>query len=329
MTAPHNTILLGDAATRLRELPAASVDCVITSPPYYRLRDYGVAGQLGLEPTVDAWVENLRAVCGELARVLKPTGSLWLNLGDAYSRAPRYGAPPKSLFLAPERLLVALAADGWIVRNKVVWAKTNPMPETVMDRLTTAHDAVYFLTRSPRYFFDLDAVRLPFRHDASSAAILDAEVDWRGGNPGDVWHLPRASLRAHGATFPVQLVEWPLLATCPERVCARCSAPWLRWPGRSVVIGKRRRQPHVGFVRRYDAHWRVARTLGRLAPGCGCRAGTRLGLVLDPFSGTGTVGVVAQQHGRDWLGIEINPAYVRLAERRLAANAPPGLERAA
>src|SRR6202022_4328448 len=106
----------------------ACVDSTISSPPYYQLRDYGVQGQLGLEATVREWVEQLRAVCQELGRVLKPTGSLWLNLGDSYSPHARYGAPPKSLLLAPERLLLALAGDGWTVRNKVIWAKTNPMP---------------------------------------------------------------------------------------------------------------------------------------------------------------------------------------------------------
>lgn len=327
-TLPRNAILLGDAVARLRELPPACIDCVITSPPYYRLRDYGVAGQLGLEPTVDAWVTSLRAVCAELARVLKPSGSLWLNLGDAYSRHPRYGAPAKSLFLAPERLLVALAADGWVTRNRVVWAKTNPMPHMVADRLSGGHDAVYFLTRSQRYFFDLDAVRLPFRHDARSAAALDPDLDWRGGNPGDVWRLPRGSFGSgHFATFPTALVERPLLATCPERVCVRCGTPWSRRPGQTVVIGQRRRQPHIGLVRRYGAHWRVARTLGELAASCRCGAGTRPGVVLDPFFGTGTVGVVAAAHGRDWVGIEISPAYVKLAEQRLGRTAP--LEQAA
>jgi len=315
---PRNTILVGDALTRLRELPTASVDCVITSPPYYRLRDYGVAGQLGLEATVDAWVANLRAVGAELARVLKPGGSLWLNLGDAYSRESPYGAPPKSLFLAPERLVVALAGDGWLVRNKVAWVKTNAMPETVADRLTTAHDVIYFLTRAPRYYFDLDAVRLPFRHDARSAALVDQRHDWRGGNPGDVWQLPRASCPAHGATFPLTLVERPLLATCPERVCVRCGAPWTRQPGRTVVVGRRRTAQGAGLIRRYNTHWRVARQLGAPTRSCRCRAGVRPGIVLDPFFGTGTVGVVAAAHGRDWLGVEISPASVRLAEQRLA-----------
>ena len=133
---PRNTILTGDAATMLAELPEASVDCVVTSPPYYQLRDYGQPGQLGLEPTVDGWVEAVRAVAGQVARVLKPSGAFWLNLGDSFSRHRKYGAPAKGLLLAPERLVLALAKDGWLVRNKVIWAKTNPMPSSIRDRLT-------------------------------------------------------------------------------------------------------------------------------------------------------------------------------------------------
>src|SRR5450759_3518056 len=146
--SPRRQLLIGDAAETLRLLPTGSIDCCITSPPYFQLRDYGVTGQLGMEPQIDDWVANLRAVMREVARVFKPTGSLWLNLGDAYSRGSRYGAPTKSLLLGPERLLLGLAADGWLVRNKVVWAKPNPMPHAVRDRLNTTYEVVYFLTRS-------------------------------------------------------------------------------------------------------------------------------------------------------------------------------------
>src|SRR5579885_1859987 len=140
-----NRIIVGDAVEKLRTLPADSIDCVVTSPPYFQLRDYGAAGQLGLEGSVDDWVTTLRAVMRAVARVLKPAGSVWLNLGDTYSSDHRLGAPPKSLLLGPERLLLALAADGWIVRNKVSWAKPNPMPHSVTDRLNTTYEVVYFL----------------------------------------------------------------------------------------------------------------------------------------------------------------------------------------
>ena len=344
----RNHILSGDVRDRLADLPAASIDCVITSPPYFQLRDYGIGGQLGLEPTVGGWVDEMRVAFNGLARVLKPTGSLWLNLGDTYSRHAKFGAPPKSLLLAPERLLLALADDGWIVRNKVIWAKTNPMPHAVADRLSSSHDVVYFLTRSPIYFFDLDAIRVPHRSstnsvrggvyppDAASAPL------WRqrgggnrglaaqraqgrvghelGKNPGDVWQLAGACFRgAHFATFPPSLVERPLLSTCPELICDRCGTPFKRATRvRREERGTRRPQRSEPRVLRYQRSYRVIRERGPLLPTCRCGASARTGVVLDPFFGAGTVGLVAERHGRDWVGIELNPAYAKLAERRLA-----------
>jgi site-specific DNA-methyltransferase (adenine-specific) len=238
---PRNEILAGDVLNRLVELPNDSIDCVITSPPYYQMRDYGVSGQLGLEACVEDWVTNLRAVCRQLARVLKPTGSVWLDLGDAFSRHTRYGAPPKGLLLAPERLLIALAADGWIVRNKIVWAKTNAMPTSVGDRLNLTYDIVYLLTRSPRYFFDLDAIREPVidttpqtrravqATSRSGFAPQPRAGDLVGKNPGDVWRIPAQGFTgAHFATFPPALLRRPILASCPERICTVCGTPWRR-----------------------------------------------------------------------------------------------------
>ena len=179
--SPRNAVLIGDALERLRELPSESVDCVITSPPYFGLRDYGVTGRLGQECSVDQWADNLRAVCRELFRVLTTHGSLWLNLGDAYSRHLRYGAPPKSLLLGPEKLVRALVQDGWLLRNKVVWAKTNPLPSPSKDRLTNAHEFVYFLVKRPSYYFDLDAIREPLTsvRKPSTGTGSPAVCPWR------------------------------------------------------------------------------------------------------------------------------------------------------
>src|ERR1700733_8910326 len=127
---PRRKLLLGDAIERLRELPDDSIDCCVTSPPYYALRDYFVPGQIGLEPSVDDWVNDLVAVMAEVGRVLKPAGSLWLNLGDSFSKHLKFGAPPKSMLAAPERLLLALMNDGWIVRSKVIWSKSNGLPNS-------------------------------------------------------------------------------------------------------------------------------------------------------------------------------------------------------
>jgi site-specific DNA-methyltransferase (adenine-specific) len=319
--SPRNAVLIGDALERLRELADESIDCVITSPPYFGLRDYGVDGQLGQEDEVEGWVENVRAVCRQLHRVLAPHGSLWLNLGDAYSRHERYGAPAKSLLLGPERVARALVGDGWLLRNKVVWAKSNPLPSPSKGRLTNAHEFVYFFVKRPSYYFDLDAIREPLtsvrkpsagsRTPQAALGVLAGGRDGLvamqrkglsghplGKNPGDVWRIGSSSYRgAHFATFPPELIRRPLLATCPPQVCTRCGQPWRR-STRPVIFkdGQPQQRPYVP---------------------CDCQAPTRPGLVLDPFFGTGTVALMAQAHHRDWLGIELNPAYLTLAENRL------------
>jgi len=334
MTASHNRhrdvarnqILLGDALDRLRDVPDPSIDMVLTSPPYFRLRNYAVSGQLGLEAHVDDWIASLRAVCQEVARVLVPTGTLWLNLGDTYATHPSQGARPKSLVMAPERLALALQRDGWIVRNKIVWAKTNPMPSNARDRLSCTYEVIYVLARQPRYFFDLDAIRVPHRSTAPKlhrlAGTREREA-WRGPNgddasglaklkaagrvghplgknPGDVWHLATSSFRgAHHATFPVTLATRAIQAGCPEARCTACRLPWQR---------------------------RVIRALGgaatraALAPTCSCRASIEPGLVLDPFMGSGSTAVAAEQLQRDWLGIELNPDFTALANDRIASS---------
>lgn len=328
---PRNTVLVGDVRDRLAELPDASVDTAITSPPYVALRNYGMDAQIGAIADTDAWITDMRRVGQELARVLKPTGSWWLNLGDSYSRHQRSGAPAKSLLLAPERLAVALIEDGWTIRNKVIWAKTNPMPNSVSDRLACTWEVIYFLVRSPTYHFDLDAIRIPHRSsnrgrptgnpNAVYPPAAAGPASWAGPlagsnsglarlkaqglaghplgkNPGDVWTLATANFRGqHFAVFPESLVRTPLLATCPEKVCARCGTPWLTDPARTVG--------------------RLA-VRGHLRPACRCRASTVPGVVLDPFFGAGTVGVVAEAHGRDWIGIELNPEFAQLAEQRIA-----------
>lgn len=341
---PRRRILLGDAADRLRQLPVGSVDCVITSPPYYMLRNYGVEKQLGLEPHVDQWAEGLRLVCRGLSEVLKPTGSLWLNLGDSFSRHVKFGAPPKSLLAAPERLLLGLMADGWTCRGKVIWSKPNPMPSSVTDRLNMTYEIVYHLVRSRRYYFDLDAVREPHRSAGSRTArpAIGKAPSWAGPlagsqdglrkarpdgvpghalgkNPGDVWVIPTRGFHgAHFATFPEALVVRPLLATCPEVICTKCGEPWRRevTSERVAVKAATSPRPEDPNVFRFKASWNTLRRVGDLIP-CGCGAPTVPGVVLDPFFGSGTVGVVAEQHDRDWVGIELNSDYAELASDRL------------
>jgi site-specific DNA-methyltransferase (adenine-specific) len=350
MSAARNTILTGEALAQLRTLPKNSIDTVVTSPPYFLLRRYDAGdGEIGIEETVTDYVRRLVAVLDELARVLKPGGSVWLNLSDGYSRHERYGAPPKSLLLAPERVLTALSNSGWIVRNKVVWAKPNPMPASVRDRLTCSWEALFLLVRSPLYFFDLDAIRIPHRSQRSASSpsgdslkynggkrpewagplagsndgLLKARAEGRSGhllgkNPGDVWTVATAGYRgAHFATFPETLIRRPILATCPERVCSSCGKPW-KQASRSSVVGSRVPTPRDDYVMRHASGWLTLHERGELEPGCGCQVGFRPGLVLDPFMGSGTTALVAESLGREWLGIELKPDYVELATERIA-----------
>jgi site-specific DNA-methyltransferase (adenine-specific) len=317
-------ILVGDAIANVRKLPADSIDSVVTSPPYFRLRNYGEAGQLGLEATIDDWVQQLRVLLTELRRVLVPTGTIWLNLGDSYSTHRREGAPRKSLLLGPERLALALIADGWLIRNKIVWAKPNTVPTSVTDRLATKHEVIYLLARSQSYFFDLHALREPHTSrppkprsvqprsgrpswlgpnsdgDAGLDALHAAGLRGHplGKNPGDVWRLAVSSYRgAHFATYPLTLAERMIRAGTPEARCSEC------------------RQAYRRPVRRLGA---VATRLA-LAQTCTCAAGSEPGLVLDPFMGSGSTAIAAERLGRDWLGIELNPAYVELAQGRISA----------
>jgi site-specific DNA-methyltransferase (adenine-specific) len=343
---PRRTILLGDATDRLRDLPSNAIDCAVTSPPYFALRDYGAPGQIGLEANVEDWVESLRVVLCDVARVLKPGGSLWLNLGDSFSRHANYGAPPKGMLAAPERLLLALMGDGWIVRGKVIWNKPNGLPNSVADRLNLNYEVVYFLVREPNYFFDLDAIREPHRSRGAKregggkaatpgwagplasgaqdglrrARPADQPGHPLGKNPGSVWEIPTYGFRGpHFATFPPRLVRRPILATCPEAICSRCGTPWKRQvTATRVPVGPASKtpRPRDKQVMRFNDRWHTVRHVGELVP-CGCGAPTVPGVVFDPFMGVGTVGLVAEELARDWLGVEISTKYRQLAMKRI------------
>jgi site-specific DNA-methyltransferase (adenine-specific) len=318
----RNVVLEGDALETLRTLPTASVECVVTSPPYFNVRLYRAGErELGQEAHVDQWVEDLRQVAAEIARVLVPWGAFWLNVADVYASRPSEGAPAKSLLLGPERLAQALAGDGWIVRNRLAWVKPNPLPSPAADRLTPSWEFMYFLVRERSYFFDLDAIREPLsrprvarpRRVPTRRASHGARDHGHGGltrlsreglaghplgkNPGDAWRIAGARVRGHGASFPAELIRRPILATCPEKVCTSCGQPWQR--------------------ARHPVRFSGGNPRPRALVSCGCGAATRPGLVLDPFMGSGTVALVARQHGRDWLGVELNPAYVQLTGERL------------
>jgi len=323
LSPPRNTILTGDALEQLRTIPDASIDSIVTSPPYFRLRNYDHDRQLGLEAHVDTWAAQLLGVLRECHRVLVPTGTLWLNLGDSYSTHHREGAPRKSLLLAPERLAQLLVNDGWILRNKVIWAKPNTVPTSVRDRFATKHEVIYLLTKSPSYYFDLDSLREPHRSkppkpraaparppgrpawlgpssdgDSGLAKLRAAGLQGHplGKNPGDVWSISVSRFRgAHFATYPEALARRMVIAGSPRMRCSACQKPWIRALIRDGPTAAR--QPP--------------------RPTCTCQAQAEPGLVLDPFIGSGTTAISAAKLGRDWLGIELNPDFVAMANQRI------------
>ncbi len=312
MTQQHR-ILVGDCIEMMRTLPDQSVHTCITSPPYFGLRDYGVDRQIGLEASPREFIESLVAVFREVRRVLRDDGTLWVNLGDSYASGGRGGggrymaergdgawqgkgdatgwrsAPAgwkhKDLLGLPWRLAIALQDEGWYLRQDIIWHKPNPMPESIKDRCTKAHEYLFLLSKGPRYYFDQDAIREPARalaapESASKRNSFARETKYTAGEHGQtaqhrtgrddvdydetrnkrsVWTVATASFKgAHFATFPPDLI----------RPCVLAGSP-------------------------------------------------RGGMVLDPFGGAGTTALVAMQEGRQSVICELNPEYAALARQRL------------
>lgn len=213
------TVYLGDCIQRLKERPASSVQMCVTSPPYYGLRDYGHAGQIGLEETLDAYIAKMVEVFREVRRVLADDGTLWLNIGDSYGKG-------KQLLMMPARVALALQADGWCLRQDIIWHKPNPMPESVRDRCTKAHEYIFLLSKSERYFYDAKAVREPEVCGRMRGPALHRDTVSTNGNSGlarregdgfrnrrSVWSVATRPYKgAHFATFPPALIEPCILA---------------------------------------------------------------------------------------------------------------------
>lgn len=363
-------ILNKSALDALREMPAESVHCCVTSPPYWGLRDYGVGGQLGLEKTPDEYVAALVEIFREVKRVLRKDGTLWLNLGDSYAAGKtgrddsgsngRFGGPriepssrsvplgmkAKNLIGVPWRAAFALQADGWYLRSDIIWVKPNPMPESVLDRPTKSHEYIFLFSKQAKYFFDQDAVREPMapaskaryaysfggpksetltaleRNGAGTRThpIGDREPT-DGRNIRSVWIIPTQPFsEAHFAVYPPALVRRCLLAgTSAHGVCGECGAPWERIVERGQTTGRTSQNGfgngELGSSSRFgDSH---VTTVG-WQPTCKHNAEVKRPVVLDPFCGSGTTGLVAYDLNCDFIGIEINPEYVSMAEERLS-----------
>ena len=375
MAAVTHAVMQGDVLTVLARLPSDHFHAVVTSPPYLGLRDYGVEGQIGLEPTPELFIAKMVSVFAAVRRVLRPDGTLWLNLGDSYvanrgnteanpgydNKAAHGGAnlaikqftmpgKPKDLIGIPWRVALALQADGWWLRSDIIWHKPNPMPESVTDRPTKAHEYVFLLTKAARYYYDAEAVKettefsnthsrgtkLSPPKEAAGVAAGNGHKGWTQStldpvssrNLRDVWTIPSQPYpEAHFATYPEALVEKPILAGTSEKgCCAECGNPWIREVkasggtiGRSwhdhesdLEVGQRAENAAKG------GHGYKVETLGWRAT-CTHDAAVVPCTVLDCFLGAGTTLVVARRLGRSGIGIELSPEYVKLAEKRLEA----------
>lgn len=303
----HEPILItGNALDALPGLEPETVHAVVTSPPYYRQRDYGHPDQFGQEDTLEGYVANLVALFREVRRVLRRDGAVWLNLGDTYAHGQLLGVP--------WRVALALQADGWTLRQDVIWHKPAPMPESVRDRCTRAHEYLFLLARGIPYHFDEIAIQEP----AESTPTRQRRSVWRAANTG--------YRGAHFAVMPRAIVEPCILATVPALACPVCGKGYGR------IVERRRTPTRPGTASKAhdptaqgnrDARRHVTETITTgFRPSCPHEqtAPPIAGTVLDPFMGSGTVPAVAAELGRQAIGIELNPAYVALARERLEAH---------
>ena len=395
-------IIHADVLRGLSQLDNESVHCCVTSPPYWGLRDYGVEGQLGLEKTPQEYIAKMVEVFSQVRRVLRKDGTCWLNVGDSYSGSGRgaddkyanvklaedslsvkpdwklVGLKPKDLCLIPFRLAIALQEDGWWVRSDIIWAKPNPMPESVTDRPTKSHEYMFLLTKSAKYYFDQEAVREEFLESGIKRQSYGRKNSWgdtrfadprdnrdngtdykkddldltKGRNIRTVWTIPtQPTPEAHFATFPEALIVPCIKAGTSEKgCCPECGSPWERIIERDrknrTELDKDdpRYRPNTysgayeDINGKGDAGYTTVTTLG-WQPTCKCKQdfGSYLGdvledkhyglvppprlpipcIVLDPFFGSGTTGIVAKKLQRNYIGIELNGEYIKIAERRI------------
>jgi DNA modification methylase len=341
-----DTIECADVMDYLRGLPDACVNLVVTSPPYFGLRSYlqdgheDKAREIGTEQTPAAYVARMVDVFREVKRVLRPDASCFVNLGDSYG-------PNKQLQLIPHRFAIAMQDDGWLLREDIVWQKPNPMPESVRDRCTRSHEYIFHFTKSPRYWYDAQAVSEPAKPytvanpqvQASDGKVYEGRGDTqrlsrRGRaarmemynenglrNRRSVWTINPANFKsAHFATFPEDIPEICIKAACPEWCCDQCGAPYEAQVERVAAVPQRS-SPSLDATRNDTARsggFYDAQVVNHgYAPSCTCNAGKRAGVVMDIFMGAGTVGLVAKKLNRRYIGCDLNAEYVKMATERI------------
>jgi len=393
-----NIILQGDSLKQLKTLPDESIDCVMTSPPYWALRDYGVEGQLGLESTFEEYINKLCDIFDEVKRVLKKTGTCWVNLGDTYygsgkgaggditdskqvwgfenkttkncehcgkefegyafqkfcgsacsgvdntPREKKGELKDKCLTLIPMRFAIEMVNRGWILRNNIIWHKRNCMPTSVKDRFTVDFEYLFFFTKNKKYFFeqqldptitkdniirDRDTTKLNNTPGRTRMGGLDKN-DYNFKNKRTVWTInPKPYKEAHFAVYPEELCETPIKAGCPKFVCVKCGKPKeleIEFKSNETkkdifLHTKYKDKVEEGSVRQgfnSSRIWKEPTKINKgYKPTCECNEEFTGGIVLDPFFGSGTTGLVALKQQKKFIGIELNKEYIEIANKRL------------
>ncbi len=316
-----NTILCGSAIDQLKKLPNQSINCCVTSPPYYGLRDYGVDGQIGLEETPEEFIDKMVDIFREVKRVLKDDGTIWVNIGDSYAgsgkgqtkdgcadpkvtktqgmKLPKNkerNLKPKDLIGIPWMLAFALRSDGWYLRQDIIWSKPNPMPESVQDRCTKSHEYIFLLSKSKKYYYDADSIKTKSKKSSIERLSRGISPDSKNvdGAPGQTAHSmnkPRLNQKRN-----------------PTPEDNKCGIP-------DEEMSNKRSVWEVTTKGYKEAHF--ATYPEKLIVDCikaGCPDN---GIVLDPFMGAGTTAVVAKKLGRAYVGIDLNPEYIKIAEKRI------------
>ena len=400
-------MIYGDVLDGLSKIESNSIDTVISSPPYYGLRDYGKEGQWGLEETPELYLLHMTRFMEQIKRVLKDSGTCWINLGDTYAGSgkgawkeknksketpetipdKRYklkeDVPKKSKLMIPERFALNCVMDNWILRNDIIWYKRNRMPFSGKDRFTNSFEHIYFFAKSNKYYFDLDPIReaciteyKPFNvrvRDSDKNRFLQGATDEevkkyrknlnipgqqphskdmqrhsgiygpngksmnnpKGKNPGDMWDITVKPFKgSHYATFPIDIPLRIIKCACPEQLCNKCGKARESIVKRTTLTDTTK----IRTMKIEKSQYKLGKSSGlRLTGGgdtynawkeqnpdiligytdCGCNAGFKPGIVLDPFMGSGTTAQAAQQLGRDWIGIDIDKRNDELLRKRL------------
>ena len=375
-------ILQGNCIDKIKELEDNSIDCVVSSPPYFGLRDYGVDGQFGLEKTYQDYLANTVKIFETFKPKLKDTATIWWNVGDSYSsgsrktttlqtvRKPKSNEiskskqkyldglivrPPiqtsikeKDLLMIPNRVAIALQDAGWYIRSEIIWHKPNPMPESVKDRPTNCHEKIWLITKSKKYYYDADAIKEPVKEISKKrvqyglkhkhpnnigVAIPPVNTEKMGErfcnsdgkrNKRNVWTITTKPCKeAHFATFPKDLIEPCIKAGCPEKVCVKCGKPQVKEfyrkekynPGYGNQHTPKGTHKKIGGV--YQKWLEENPPQITIKPSCDCNADFVPGVVLDPFGGSGTTGIVAALNNRKSILIELNKDYIDIANKRI------------